>query len=102
MTRTHSEISPDRLARRTGSVIASPRAAVLLVDDKPARLLTYEAVLSGLNVDCVRAYSGREALEKLLTQEFAVILLDVNMPEMDGFEVARIIRGHPNFERTPI
>jgi PAS domain S-box-containing protein len=78
------------------------RASVLLVDDQPARLLTYEAMLSGLGLHCVRALSGAEALEKLLQQEFAVILLDVNMPEMDGFEVARLVREHPRMERTPI
>jgi PAS domain S-box-containing protein len=78
------------------------RASILLVDDQPARLLTYEAMLSGLGLRCVRALSGAEALEKLLAQEFAVIVLDVNMPEMDGFEVARLVRGHPRMERIPI
>jgi len=81
---------------------AKPRTSILLVDDQPARLLTYEAVLSGLDVQCVRALSGREALKLLLTREFALILLDVNMPEMDGFETARLIREHPRWERTPI
>src|SRR6185295_5924166 len=61
-----------------------------------------EAVLYGLGVQCVRALSGAQALERLLEQEFAAILLDVNMPEMDGFEVARLIREHPRFEKTPI
>jgi CheY-like chemotaxis protein len=81
---------------------ARPRASVLLVDDQPARLLTYEAILSGVGVECVRALSGLEALEKLLAREFAAILLDVEMPGMDGFEVARMIRQHPRMERTPI
>jgi PAS domain S-box-containing protein len=75
---------------------------ILLVDDQPARLLTYESILSGLNVHCVRASSGHEALQRLLAQEFAVIILDVNMPVMDGFEVARLVREHPRMERTPI
>ena len=78
------------------------RASILLVDDKPARLLTYEAILSGLEVNCVRALSGKEALEKLLVQQFAVILLDVQMPDIDGFEVARLVRQHPRLERMPI
>jgi signal transduction histidine kinase len=65
-------------------------------------LLSYEAVLYGLGVQCVRALSGTQALEQLLEQEFAAILLDVNMPEMDGFEVARLVREHPRMERTPI
>jgi signal transduction histidine kinase/DNA-binding response OmpR family regulator len=77
-------------------------ASILLVDDQPARLLSYEAILYGLGVQCVRALSGAQALERLLEQEFAAILLDVNMPEMDGFEVARLVREHPRMERTPI
>jgi len=65
---------------------------ILLVDDQPARLLTYEAVLEGVGVSCTRALSGTEALHKLLLEEFAVIVLDVQMPELDGFETARHIR----------
>src|SRR5215207_2668424 len=80
----------------------TPGASILLVDDQPARLLSYEAVLLGLGVRCVRALSGVQALERLLEEEFAAILLDVNMPEMDGFEVARLVREHPRMERTPI
>jgi signal transduction histidine kinase len=80
----------------------APRASILLVDDQPARLLSYEAILLGLGVQCVRALSGAQALERLLEQEFAAILLDVHMPEMDGFEVARLVREHPRMERTPI
>jgi PAS domain S-box-containing protein len=75
---------------------------VLLVDDQPARLLTYESLLAGVGVTCVRALSGEEALSRLLKQSFALILLDVSMPGMDGFETARMIREHPRFERTPI
>ena len=78
------------------------RARILLVDDQPSRLLTYESILSGLGVDCVWAFSGTEALGRLLKDDFAVILLDVNMPGMDGFEVARLVREHPRLERTPI
>src|SRR4029453_15943410 len=79
--------------------LPAPRASILLVDDQPARLLSYEAILLGLGVQCVRALSGAQALERLLEQEFAAILLDVNMPEMDGFEVARLVREHPRMER---
>ena len=79
-----------------------PQANVLLVDDQPARLLSYEAVLSGLGVRCVRALSGHQALAALLKEEFAVIILDIQMPEMDGFEVARLLRAHPRYEQTPI
>jgi len=82
--------------------VVPARASILLVDDKPARLLTYEAILQGLEVNCVRAHSGTEALEKLMAQEFAVVLLDVQMPDIDGFEVARLVRQHPRLERMPI
>jgi PAS domain S-box-containing protein len=75
---------------------------VLLVDDQAARLLTYESILEGVGVNCVRALSGTEALDKLLRQPFALILLDVIMPGMDGFETARAIREHPRFASTPI
>jgi signal transduction histidine kinase len=75
---------------------------VLLVDDQPGRLLAYEAMLGGLGVGCVKAGSGAKALERVLQQAFALILLDVNMPEMDGFEVARLVRQHPRFGSTPI
>ena len=81
---------------------ATPLPCVLLIDDQPARLLTYESVLDGVGVSCVRAQSGKEALDKLLKQSFAVILLDVMMPDMDGFETASLIRQHPRFEHTPI
>ena len=74
----------------------------MLVDDQPARLLTYQSVLQDLDQNLVSARSGVEALDKLMRQEFAVVLLDVSMPDMDGFEAARLIHDHPRFERTPI
>ncbi len=78
------------------------RVNILLVDDQPARLLTYQSILSELGQNLVLAHSGREALEKLMREEFAVVLLDVSMPEMDGFETAELIHAHPRFEKTPI
>lgn len=75
---------------------------ILLVDDKPERLLSYEVALSRLGHNLVRAGSGTEALSLLMKMEFAAILLDVSMPDMDGFETASLIRGHPRFEETPI
>ena len=75
---------------------------ILLVDDQPARLLTYEAILGPLGHRLVTAASGMEALKKLMDGKFAVILLDVSMPVMDGFETARLIHEHPRFEGTPI
>jgi len=78
------------------------RVNILLVDDQPARLLTYQSILSELGQNLVMARSGREALDKLMRDEFAVVLLDVSMPDMDGFETAELIHAHPRFEKTPI
>jgi PAS domain S-box-containing protein len=77
-------------------------ARVLIVDDQPANLLAMEVSLDGLGVDMVRAQSGPEALAQLDKQDFAAVLLDVRMPGMDGFEVAREIRRRPHSEATPI
>ena len=78
------------------------RANILLVDDQPANLLALEAVLGDLGHPLVLARSGAEALERLLDQDFAVVLLDVRMPGMDGFETARRIRGRERSRHTPI
>ncbi|MGH7451145.1 MAG: response regulator, partial [bacterium] len=75
---------------------------ILMVDDQPGKLLSYEAMLEELDENLVLARSGREALQYLLKQDFALILLDVIMPEMDGFETARLIRQHPRLEQMPI
>jgi signal transduction histidine kinase len=75
---------------------------ILLVDDQPGKLLSYQAILAELGENLVLAKSGREALQCLLKEEIALILLDVIMPEMDGFETATIIRQHPRLEQTPI
>lgn len=78
------------------------RVKILLVDDQPENLLSAEAVLESLGQEIVRANSGREALRHLLTDDFAVILLDVMMPEMDGFETAALIRQRERSRTTPI
>src|SRR3984893_12133497 len=75
---------------------------ILIVDDRPDKLLAHEVVLSELNQNVVSARSGKEALRCLLQRDFAVILLDVNMPGMDGFETAALIRKRPRSETTPI
>ncbi|MEP7245175.1 MAG: response regulator [Gammaproteobacteria bacterium] len=75
---------------------------ILLVDDQPARLMSYETILSELGQNLVSARSGLEALERVMKEDFAVVLLDVSMPGMDGFETASLIHEHPRFERTPI
>jgi signal transduction histidine kinase len=90
------------LAQLGASTEGADKVSILLVDDQPARLLTYETVLSELGQNLVMAHSGIEALEKLMREEFAVVLMDVSMPDMDGFEAARLIHEHPRFERTPI
>src|SRR4051812_18168314 len=78
------------------------KVSILIVDDKPEKLLSLEAVLEDLGQTIVRAYSGREALRHVLSQEFAVILLDVNMPGMDGFETAQFIRQRRSSAHVPI
>ena len=93
---------PNRPGRDDTIVDADDKVNILLVDDQPARLLTYQSILSELGQNLVTARSGLEALEKLMRDEFAVVLLDVSMPEMDGFETAQLIHEHPRYERTPI
>jgi PAS domain S-box-containing protein len=73
---------------------------ILLVDDQPAKLLAYEVILKGLGENLISVASGREALEFLLKNDVAIILVDVCMPELDGFELAAMIREHPRFQKT--
>lgn len=73
-----------------------------MVDDDPGKLLTYEAVLSDLGENLISATSGSEALEILLKNEIAVILMDVSMPELTGFELAEMIHQHPRYQKTAI
>jgi PAS domain S-box-containing protein len=75
---------------------------VLLVDDQPAKLLAYEVILRELGENLVKAATGREALEHLLKMDVAVVLVDVCMPELDGFQLAAMIRDHPRFQKTAI
>src|SRR6476619_7239619 len=75
---------------------------ILLVDDQPAKLLSYEVILGELGQNLIKAASAREALEQQLKIDVAVILIDVCMPELDGFELAAMIREHPRFQQTAI
>jgi PAS domain S-box-containing protein len=73
---------------------------ILLVDDQPGKLLSYEVILKDLGENLIKASSGREALEHLLKSEIAVVLVDVCMPDLDGFQLAAMIREHPRFQST--
>jgi signal transduction histidine kinase len=78
------------------------RARILIVDDLPEKLLVYSSLLAEIDAEIVQARSGTEALKRVLEGTFAVILLDVNMPDIDGLETATLIRGHRNGRQTPI
>ena len=75
---------------------------ILMVDDQPAKLLSYEVMLAELGENLIKAASAKEALEILLKTDVAVVLMDVSMPDLDGFELASMIRQHPRFQRTAI
>ena len=75
---------------------------ILMVDDQPGKLLSYEAILQPLGERLVKANSGREALDNLLRNDVAVVLMDVSMPDIDGFQLADMIREHPRFQKTAI
>ena len=81
---------------------AREKVNILMVDDQPAKLLSYEVILAELGENLIKANSGREALEHLLKEDVAVVLMDVSMPELDGFELADMIRQHPRFQKTAI
>jgi signal transduction histidine kinase len=78
------------------------RVNILLVDDQPAKLLTYETILGELGENLIKVSSASEALQCLLDQEIAVVLVDVCMPDLDGYELAAMIRQHPRFQKTSI
>jgi signal transduction histidine kinase len=81
---------------------AKEKVNILMVDDQPAKVMSYEAILADLDENLLKAHSGKEALELLLKNEIAVVLMDVSMPDMDGFEMAEIIHQHPRFQKTAI
>ena len=81
---------------------AEDKVNILLVDDQPGKLLGYEAILSELGENLIKAGSANDALQQLLRNDFAIVLVDVCMPDLDGFELAAMIREHPRFEKTAI
>src|SRR5438876_4784873 len=81
---------------------SNDKVNVLLVDDQPAKLLAFEVILQELGENLIKASSAREALEHLLRTDVAVVLVDVCMPELDGFQLASMIREHPRFQKTAI
>jgi len=78
------------------------QANILMVDDQPGKLMSYEVILKELGENLIQARSAREALDHLLRQDVAVVLMDVSMPEIDGFELADMMRQHPRFQKTAI
>ena len=78
------------------------QANILMVDDQPGKLMSYEVILKDLGENLIQARSAREALDQLLRQDIAVVLMDVSMPEIDGFELADMMRQHPRFQKTAI
>src|ERR1700742_2180999 len=83
-------------------MVSDSKVNVLLVDDQPAKLLAYEVILRDLGENLIKAASAREALECLLKNDVAIILIDVCMPELDGFQLAAMIREHPRFQTTAL
>ena len=75
---------------------------ILLVDDQPAKLIAYEVILKELNENLIKANSGQAALEQLLKTDIGVVLVDVSMPDLDGFQLVSMIREHPRYEKTAI
>jgi PAS domain S-box-containing protein len=97
-----TEITSNPVREPSETLTSDDRVNILMVDDQPGKLLTYEAILSDLGENLIKASSAKEALEKLLKTDVAVVLMDVSMPEIDGFELAEIIRQHPRFQKTAI
>src|SRR5580700_558849 len=98
----HDTTSAPTVPERKTPSLPKDVVNILLVDDQPGKLMAHEAILAELGQHIVKARTGVEALGHLLRYDFAVILLDVNMPNMDGFETAALIRQRPRFEKTPI
>src|ERR1700758_1320618 len=97
-----TEITSNPVSEPSEPATSDDRVNILMVDDQPGKLLTYEAILSDLGENLIQATSARQALEVLLRYDIAVVLMDVSMPELDGFELADLIRQHPRFQKMAI
>src|ERR1700687_4870962 len=95
-------MEPKRGQRSMNTTITASPVNILMVDDQPSKLLSYEVMLGELGENLIKATSAKQALEILLNTDVAVVLMDVSMPELDGFELATMIRQHPRFQRTAI
>jgi len=84
------------------STTMKKKVNILMVDDEPGKLLGYEAILSSLGQNLIRATSGAQTLDQLLKNDIAVVLLDVKMPDIDGFQLADLIRQHPRFDQAAL
>jgi PAS domain S-box-containing protein len=96
------EPAPVQLPVTPVSTSSREPVTILMVDDQPSKLMSYEVILAELGERLLKATSGREALDHLLKSDVAVVLMDVSMPEIDGFELADMMRQHPRFQKTPI
>ena len=92
----------NEVKRQRDFMAKDDRANILMVDDQPGKLLSYEVILSDLGENLIKAKSAREALDVLLRTDIAVVLMDVSMPEIDGFELADMMHQHPRFQKTAI
>lgn len=101
-TDKRDKMATQTLHRNTSGIEKREAVNILMVDDQPAKLLSYEAILEVLGENLIKAHSGKEALDCLLKTDVAVVLVDVSMPELDGFELADMIRQHPRFQKTAI
>ena len=101
-SKTDTSIRVRKMGRPAAAEDANGKVSILMVDDTPENLIALEGVLTDLGQRLVKVTSGQEALRMLLREEFAVILLDVNMPGMNGFETAALIRQRKHTEHVPI
>jgi PAS domain S-box-containing protein len=102
MAATAVEKTPVQHDGFANPIDTSERVNILMVDDQPAKLLSYEVILADLGENLIKATSATEALEHLLKKDIAIVLTDVSMPDIDGFDLAEMIRQHPRFQRTAI